>query len=99
MEADELRPAFTDAEREKILSAALASREPLRLRTYPARFRKKLAVLDALAGLFEPGRTYSQAQVNELLLSAWNDPVTLRRDLVDTGRLARTDSGSAYWRP
>lgn len=87
-----------EAEREKILTAAFSSRTPLRLRVYPPKLKKKLAVLRLLAEQFEPGRRYRQDEVNALLAEVWSDPVTLRRDLIDLGFLSRENDGSAYWR-
>lgn len=87
-----------EAEREKILNAAFSSRAPLRLRVYPPKLKKKLAVLRLLAEQFEPGRRYRQDEVNALLGAVWPDPVTLRRDLIDLGFLSRESDGSAYWR-
>jgi hypothetical protein len=77
-----------------------------RLVAVPAARGKRLAVLDHLAGLFEPGRRYPEREVNEIL-SAWHpDYALLRRYLVDEGFLDRADepapSGSrsdkVYWR-
>ena len=72
----------------------------------PAARGKRLAVLDHLAGLFEPGRRYPEREVNEILRAWHPDYATLRRYLVDEGFLDRADepapSGSrsekVYWR-
>lgn len=72
----------------------------------PASRGKRLAVLDHLAGLFEPGRRYHEREVNEILRSWHPDYAMLRRYLVDEGFLDRADepapSGSrsdkVYWR-
>jgi hypothetical protein len=77
-----------------------------RLLSVPAARAKRLVVLDHLAGLFEPGRRYSEPEVNELLGRYHPDYAMLRRYLVDDGFLDRTDepapSGSrsvkVYWR-
>ena len=53
-------------------------------------------VLDRLAAEFEPGRSYEERQVNDVL-RAWHDDVAaLRRYLVDEAFLSR-DHGT-YWR-
>ncbi|MEG1789330.1 MAG: DUF2087 domain-containing protein [Oscillospiraceae bacterium] len=88
----------TDEEREKILTAVLVSREPLRLKIYPAKLKKKLVVLRLLSDSFECGRTYTQKEVNEILTDVWQDPVALRRDLIDMGWLSRTQDGAVYWK-
>ena len=72
----------------------------------PAARGKRLAVLDHLAGLFEPGRRYPEREVNETLRAWHPDYAMLRRYLVDEGFLDRADepapSGSrsekVYWR-
>jgi hypothetical protein len=77
-----------------------------RLLALPVARAKRLVVLDHLAGLFEPGRRYPEAEVNEALRAYHADYATLRRHLVDEGFLDRADetdpSGSrsvkVYWR-
>jgi hypothetical protein len=72
----------------------------------PAARGKRLAVLDHLAGLFEPGRRYPEREVNDILRAWHPDYAMLRRYLVDEGFLDRADepapSGSrsekVYWR-
>jgi hypothetical protein len=77
-----------------------------RLLAIPATRGKRLAVLNHLAGLFEPGRRYREREVNEILRAWHPDYAVLRRYLVDDGFLDRADepapSGSrsdkVYWR-
>jgi hypothetical protein len=72
----------------------------------PAARGKRLAVLDHLAGLFEPGRRYPEREVNEILRAWHPDYAMLRRYLVDEGFLDRADepaptgsrSDKVYWR-
>jgi hypothetical protein len=77
-----------------------------RLTSLPAARGKRLVVLDHLAGLFEPGRRYTEPEVNQVL-GAWHpDYAALRRYLVDEGFLKRADetdpatsrSVKHYWR-
>lgn len=68
-----------------------------RLIQIPAVRSKRLVVLDRLASEFEPGQSYDERQVNEIL-RAWHDDVAaLRRYLVDEGFLSRDHHGT-YWR-
>jgi hypothetical protein len=67
-----------------------------RLVAIPAKRSKRLVVLDRLAQMFEPGRHYSEAQVNEMLGSVHPDFAALRRYLVDEGFLDREFGW--YWR-
>lgn len=67
-----------------------------RLQQIPTARNKRLVILDWLAQLFEPGRRYSEAQVNLLLGQRHADTAALRRYLVDDDFLAR--EGGVYWR-
>ena len=60
-----------------------------RLDAMPARASDRTAVLAHVAGLFEPGRAYSEGEVNLVLSRVSDDFATLRRYLVDAGLLAR----------
>lgn len=57
---------------------------------------KRRIVFDWLAGRFDVGRHYTEAEVNELLDGHVEDHVSLRRALVDEGFLDR--DGREYWR-
>lgn len=64
----------------------------------PTRQKKLLVILRWLATLFEPGRMYTEAEVNALLKPIYEvDYVSLRRDLVDLGYLRRERGGGKYW--
>jgi len=67
-----------------------------RLRTIPSKHSKLLVVLDHLSQSFEPGRTYPEAEVNQILTGFHPDFAALRRYLVENGFLTREDS--VYWR-
>ncbi|MGL4651369.1 MAG: DUF2087 domain-containing protein [Caldilineaceae bacterium] len=68
-----------------------------RLLSYPRKWERRLMILQWLAASFEPGRDYSEAEVNRVLSGHELDHVTLRRYLVDAELLAR--AGGHYWRP
>lgn len=67
-----------------------------RLRTIPTKLSKLTVVLDHLAQQFEPGQTYPEAEVNELLGRFHPDFAALRRYLVENGFMTREDN--VYWR-
>jgi hypothetical protein len=67
-----------------------------RLVAIPAQRGKRLVVLDHLAGLFEPGVRYTEAEVNQSLAAYHPDFAALRRYLVDEEFLDR--AGGVYWR-
>ena len=65
---------------------------------WPRKQKEKLVVLAAVAGLFTRGRTYSEPEVNAILLPVFDDHVTIRRYLIEYRFLDRKADGSAYWR-
>ncbi len=67
-----------------------------RLVIMPTKRAKLLVVLDYLAQQFEPGRTYTEAEVSETLARFHDDYAALRRYLVDEGFLTR--EANVYWR-
>jgi hypothetical protein len=67
-----------------------------RLVIVPSKRSKLLLVLDQIAQEFEPGLTYPEKEVNEVLLGYHDDFAALRRYLVDEGFLTR--EGGVYWR-
>jgi hypothetical protein len=67
-----------------------------RLHTMPTRHVKRRFVLDHVAQRFEPGRTYTEREVDAVLKEIHEDHAALRRYLVDDGFLTREDN--VYWR-
>lgn len=92
------RYEITQQEEQKILSTVFASMQPLRLKTFPPKEKKKVVILRTIAKEFEEGIRYSEVQVNEILKDIYPDYVTLRRYLIEYGYLERTRDGSAYWK-
>lgn len=68
-----------------------------RLKQIPVKRAKRDVVMDRLAQEFEQGRRYPEANVNRILLQFHEDYATIRRELVDTGRMRREKN--VYWRP
>ncbi|MFF7994224.1 DUF2087 domain-containing protein [Kitasatospora xanthocidica] len=68
-----------------------------RLTTVPRKAARREQLLAHLAGtLFEPGRGYTEAEVNAVLRTVHDDAPALRRYLVEAGHLARPRDGSSY---
>jgi len=84
---------FSDAEREKVLRAFTSDG---RITSMPAKWSRKLVLLDVVAQSFDPGRAYTEAEVNEVLLGWHDDYAALRRYLVDADYLGRENG--FYWR-
>ncbi|MFC9325831.1 DUF2087 domain-containing protein [Kitasatospora sp. NPDC057015] len=70
-----------------------------RLTTIPRKAARRDQLLSHLAQtLFEPGRDYTEREVNEALLTVHDDHSALRRYLVEAHLLERTRDGSSYRR-
>jgi hypothetical protein len=68
------------------------------LTQWPSRLKVKRMAIEVLATKFEPGRDYTEKEVNELL-NRWhtfNDWAVLRRLLCDWGYVDRERDGSRY---
>jgi biotin operon repressor len=66
------------------------------LKTIPAQRKKLEAVLRYVVQAFQPGKRYSEKQLNEKLGRYHEDTATLRRELVGYGLMKR--EGGEYWR-
>ena len=91
------RYEITEAEEKKILSGVFSSLEPLKLKVFSAKEKKKVVILKRIAQEFEPGRRYTEGEVNSLLKEIYFDFATLRRYLVEYGWISREKDCSAYW--
>jgi hypothetical protein len=71
-----------------------------RITVFPARPRDKLLVLEYLAEQIELGRSYSEKEITEHLRRqlAFDDAVTIRRELYNMLLIDRERDGSRYWR-
>lgn len=71
-----------------------------RLEVWPGKRKKQLLVLEFIAGLFQPGRKYTEKKINELLekVHIFSDAALLRRELFELGYLNRAKDGSSYWK-
>jgi biotin operon repressor len=60
-----------------------------RLKQIPAQRKQRVVILQHLVERFDPGRTYAEREVNDILSGVHEDFATLRRELVDYGYLER----------
>ncbi|HUN35681.1 MAG TPA: DUF2087 domain-containing protein [Trebonia sp.] len=67
-----------------------------RLAQIPVRQAKRRVLLDFICQSFEPGRRYTEAEVNAVLRALHDDYAALRRYLVDGDFLTRENG--YYWR-
>lgn len=66
------------------------------LKEIPAYSKKRNVILRWLANQFEVGRTYTEAEVNEIIKRRHADSATLRRELIGGGFMRR--ERGTYWR-
>ena len=66
------------------------------LKEIPAYRKKRSVILRWLANQFEVGRTYTEAEVNEIIKRRHADSATLRRELIGGGFMRR--ERGTYWR-
>jgi hypothetical protein len=73
-----------------------------RLVSWPTKRRDQLLLLDYVAVHFEPGRDYSEKEINAILIEhmdpVFKDYAIIRRALCDYRYLDRERDGSRYWR-
>lgn len=68
------------------------------LKTIPSQRKKLMVILRHIVQSFEPGRRYSESDVNAVLGRFHADTASLRRELIGAGLMQRESSGQAYWR-
>lgn len=91
------RFALTEAEYARTLATYFPYGLEGPLKEFPAKEKRKIAVLRHLLGRFERHRKYSEREVNAVLREALADYVTLRRYMIEYGFMDREADGSAYW--
>lgn len=66
----------------------------------PAKRKKLLLAVYYLSCKIEPGRDYSESEINDLLdeWTTFHDPATLRRELYNTCLLERAIDCRRYWK-
>jgi len=68
------------------------------LKTIPSQRKKLEAILRHVVRAFEPGKHYSEKQVNKILARYHEDTASLRRELVGYKLMKREGGGGDYWR-
>ncbi|MEN0129016.1 MAG: DUF2087 domain-containing protein [Brevundimonas sp.] len=70
-----------------------------RLTASPRRTADRDLVLEHLAAqVLVPGEWADEAEVTARVAAVADDPVRVRRDLIESGLLGRRGDGSVYWR-
>lgn len=87
----------TKAEEEKILSTMFSSLEPLKLKTFSTKEKKKIVILKKISEQFERDKRYSEKELNNILKEIYEDFATIRRYLIEYGFMERTNDCKEYW--
>ena len=93
----DMRYVVTEKERERILQTTFSSLEPLKLKVFSSKEKKKVVILTKISEQFEKGKEYSEKEVNKIIGSIYDDFVTIRRYLIEYGFMKRTKDGKKYW--
>ena len=93
-EAEDTLAARDEAYRQKVLQTFLVYGK---LKSIPTQKKKERIVLEELVKSFEPGRTYTEREVNIILADFHDEFCTLRRDMIGEGLMKREKQ--IYWRP
>lgn len=67
------------------------------IRELPASDKRFLVIVRYALRAFEPGRRYTEKEVNAALKALHPDSATLRRAMIDNRWLERARNGTAYW--
>jgi len=93
---DDDRTKVTTSEESRILARLTEPGDLLRLVRFPKKQKEKLVLLRRIAAEFDPGRTYTEREVNEILEPVHHDYATIRRYLIDYRFMTRKPDGSEY---
>lgn len=81
----------------KAKQTLLISIDPLRIKIFPAKEKRKYILLGMICLLFDKEKKYTETEVNDILRDVYDDYAILRRYLIIYGFLDRTTNGSSYW--
>lgn len=90
------RTVVTAEEEKDILNRLTESGPQLRLVRFPKKQKEKLVLLRHIAAQFHADRTYTEREVNAVLMPIYHDYVTIRRYLIDYRFMTRKPDGSEY---
>lgn len=91
------RYVVTNSEQEQIINSYFESLEPLKLKAFPTKEKRKIVVLRKIVTLFDNSKKYSEKEVNEIIKPVFADIATIRRYLVEYGFMDRTTDCKEYW--
>jgi len=89
---------YTELELKQVIDSYFSSVEPLVLKSFPPKEKKKYLCLIPIIALFDKTKIYSEKEVNERLKQVYDfDYCIIRRYLIVYGFLDRLNDGSQYF--
>ena len=89
------RYAITQAEKAQVLKRYFAEGK-LVIKNFPTKEKKKIIILQKLMENFDPSRSYTEPEMNEILGNFYEDVATVRRYLIEYGFFGRNKAGESY---
>jgi len=84
-------------ELDEVKETCFTSLNPLKMKVFPRKEKRKYLCLFPIIEVFEPNRHYTEKEINIIIEAIHEDYCTIRRYLVDYGFLSRTSDGKDYW--
>ena len=91
------RYGITENEREKVLQTYFKNGLDGAVDIFPSKEKRKIMVLQHILKRFDQGKKYSEKEVNDIIKTAHDDYVTVRRYFIEYGFMDRNSDGSQYW--
>ena len=91
------RFAITESDKNEILKRYFGADNQLLIKSFPAKEKNKLIILQKIIQDFEVNKQFSEKEVNDMLKRYYSDFVSIRRYLVEYGFLDRSSNGMYYW--
>lgn len=86
---------ITDKEKNNVIKTYMDENKALK--SYPAKEKKKIIILEEIAKNFTKGKFYSEKEINRILKRIYEDYATIRRALIEYGFIERSKDCSNYW--
>lgn len=90
------RYEVTNSEESQIINTYFDTINPLKLKSFPSKEKRKIVVLRKILTLFERDIKYTEKEINEILKPVYADFATIRRYLIEYGFMERTKDCSEY---
>lgn len=90
------RYEVTNSEQAQIIDTYFETLEPLKLKSFPSREKRKIVVLGKISALFERDKKYTEKEINEILKAVFADFATIRRYLIEYGFMERSKDCKEY---